>query len=170
MRVNGATWKERENHVVDNICNPVGPLATGIYNRYRERFEPDSSLVGAGGDRIDLQPGHWPTHHLKAFVAAILRGRMQGHDIMSGPFFIGACKEAERECSLQRRIYCVPLIMPGPRPFFEVQLMTSPRECSPRGWCSTATCDGPIHRWSVISLTFYQPWISECPKCSIKLN
>ena len=54
-----------ENHVVDNICNPIGPLAIGFYIRYRQRHQPDSSLVGPGCDRIDIQPGHWPAHRLE---------------------------------------------------------------------------------------------------------
>ena len=54
-----------ENYVVDNICSPVGPMAIGICNRYRWRHQPDSSSVGLGRDRFDIQLGHWPTHRLE---------------------------------------------------------------------------------------------------------
>ena len=50
---------------MDNICNPIGPLAVGISIGYRWRHQPDSSPVGPGCDRIGNKPGHWPTHRLE---------------------------------------------------------------------------------------------------------
>jgi|SRR6185437_7367950 len=60
-----AQLRRSENHVVDNICNPIDPLAIGFCIRYRWRHQPDSSRVGLGCDRIDIQLGHWPTDRLE---------------------------------------------------------------------------------------------------------
>lgn len=50
---------------MDNIRNPIGPLAFGFCIGYRRRHQPDSSLAGRGRDRIDIQLGHWQTHRLE---------------------------------------------------------------------------------------------------------
>jgi hypothetical protein len=62
--MDSAARKESENHVVDNICNPIDPLAIGFSIRYRWRYQPDSSLAGRSCDRIDIQLDQWPTHCL----------------------------------------------------------------------------------------------------------
>jgi hypothetical protein len=60
---------------VDNIGHPAGLMALGIRLGGRRRHQPDSSLAGRSCDRLDIQPGPWPTTHgLSVVLAERIRG------------------------------------------------------------------------------------------------
>ena len=55
------------------------------------------------------------------------------------------------------------------RPLFEHRLMSPPGGRTPAARCPPTVFNRTVHRWSVISLTFREPWVSLRPEDWIKL-
>ena len=50
---------------MDNYGDPVDLMVGRVWFRRRQRHSLDSSLAGRSCDRLDLQPGLWPTRNLE---------------------------------------------------------------------------------------------------------
>jgi hypothetical protein len=95
---------------VDNIGSTAGLVVTGV--RRSHRWWPDSHSSGRSCDRVDIQPGGWPTHGLKRALAALVI-----HYLVSRWQGTNAAPNGGLPISLNRKII-VPDTMAAQRAFF----------------------------------------------------